>query len=758
MSGRGFLRRVERRVYGWVRREPPRTRLHRTAFWLLIVYLLLGPLRLVPTGAGTLFRVISFFVLSALLVCCVPLFWRWVVARALWKVRNRLVVTYLLMGLAPVLLLVTLGLIAAYVFAGEFASFAAVAEIDKELAHIAAENRGLAVHIAHTVAADPSLTRLNLPELDDADVERERAGMQVAAFADGRALTILNPQPDATPMPSANGRNDARPKGAPALQAPGWVKSGFRGMVFEGDWLYLRAVDARTIDGHTVVVVSSLPLRRDNLDEIAKGLGTVAIFPHVGLDDDDAQVVGPVGPDDASADGGQKEGVKIQIGGEPAGGSGVRINHQDPAELARRNITIRGGKLPPPQHFFDWKVQFFAPFQTRMWSTGQEHSAIINVESRPSLLYQRLVISSLKIAVVIEEMLIVIGLLFGLLELVAFLMGMRLNQTITRSIRDLYTATQQVDSGNFAHRIAVTRKDQLAALSLSFNEMTASLEGLLEEQREKERLQNELAIAQEVQANLFPQGDIRLPMLELHGVCRPARTVSGDYYDFLLFGSTSLGIALGDISGKGISAALLMATLHSAVRAYRFAGEELVTIGTQASDSTTLSKTHEDVEEIDCGELFESPARVLALLNRHLYRSTQPEKYATLFLAFYDGLTSKLTYSNGGQLPPILLRPDGSTARLDCGGTVVGLLEGMSYEQGTVILKSGDILVAYSDGVTEPENEFGDFGEERLLELVRRHQHLSLAGISEQVMQALRSWIGVEEQPDDITLVLARQL
>jgi sigma-B regulation protein RsbU (phosphoserine phosphatase) len=144
------------------------------------------------------------------------------------------------------------------------------------------------------------------------------------------------------------------------------------------------------------------------------------------------------------------------------------------------------------------------------------------------------------------------------------------------------------------------------------------------------------------------------------------------------------------------------------------------------------------------------------MLNRHLYRSTQPEKYATLFLGHYDGDTRQLTYSNGGQLPPLVLHGDGRITRLDCGGTVVGLLDNMTYKQETVTLKVGDILVAYSDGVTEPENEFGEFGEERLMEIVHRNRHQSLHVICDQVMQALRNWIGGQEQPDDITLVLAR--
>jgi sigma-B regulation protein RsbU (phosphoserine phosphatase) len=356
---------------------------------------------------------------------------------------------------------------------------------------------------------------------------------------------------------------------------------------------------------------------------------------------------------------------------------------------------------------------------------------------------------------IIRDLLIGIGIVFGVLELLAFLAAVRLNQTITRSVHDLYEATVAIDGGNFDHRINVKRRDQLGALGRSFNSMAASLERLLIEQREKERMQNELIIAQEVQANLFPHDRVALPMLELHGVCLPARTVSGDYYDFLLFGETGLGFALGDISGKGISAALLMATLHSAVRAYRFAGEELIVDGKAAllDPGTRAVGQH----EVECGELFEQPAKMLALLNRHLYRSTQPEKYATLFLAHYEGISRRLVYSNGGHLPPLLLRANDTVTRLDQGGCVVGLLDKLDWEQGIEHLGAGDILIAYSDGVTEPENDFGEFGEARLLEVVRRHRHLSLEAISEQVVQTLRTWIGAQEQPDDITLVLARQ-
>jgi sigma-B regulation protein RsbU (phosphoserine phosphatase) len=449
-------------------------------------------------------------------------------------------------------------------------------------------------------------------------------------------------------------------------------------------------------------------------------------------------------------------GLHGHIGHSTSKGVHIQFNGAAPGQ-EHSTGTISGGQLAAPLHFFDVTVSFVAPLQSTIWTTGKEHDAFIHVDSRPSLLYQRLFITSIEVATVVQDVLIGIAIFFGVLELIAFVMAIRLNRTITRSVGELYTATQAVDDGDFSHRIEVTRHDQLAALSNSFNEMTASLEELLEEQREKERLQNELEIAHEVQANLFPRGNVALPMLELHGVCRPARSVSGDYYDFLVFGPSTLALALGDISGKGISAALLMATLHSAVRAYQFAGEELITVGTNAMLSPSFQTVQNGIQEINCGEIFESPGRVLALLNRHLYRSTQPEKYATLFLAHYEGSQNRLTYSNGGQLPPFVLRGDHSVTRLDRGGTVVGLMDGMSYDEGTVHLKSGDILIAYSDGVTEPENEFGDFGEERLIEVVGRNRHLPLSAISDLVMQALRSWIGTQEQPDDITLVLARQ-
>jgi len=488
-------------------------------------------------------------------------------------------------------------------------------------------------------------------------------------------------------------------------------------MVLDDQKLYLVAIDQRQVEGKGLLtVVSAMRVNNEFMDVVARDLG------------------------------------RVRLSGMVAG----RKPNVDP-----ESVSVYGGTQPPAERLGDLLVTFVSTLQAHAWDTNSVENIPVQVHSRPSLLYRQLFGSSLGgiMTSIIRYGLITLCIVFGLVETLALTMALRLSGTITGSVHELYIATQHVDRGDLGHRILPSyssKKDQLGELALSFNSMTGSLERLLVEQHEKERLQSELAIAQEVQANLFPRQMMDLPTLELHGICRPARTVSGDYYDFLVFhrpnapdgepGSESgVGIALGDISGKGISAALLMATLHSAVRAYRFAGEDLHYSGTATP-------------ALNDGKVFESPGRILGLLNRHLYRTTQDAKYATLFLAHYDADKAELTYANAGHLPPMLLSTDGTVRRLGCGGTVVGLMDGMRYEQETVRMQKGDLLIDFSDGITEPENAYGEFGEERLMDVVKKYRDQPLHMISAQVMQALGGWIGAEEQPDDITLVLARQL
>jgi sigma-B regulation protein RsbU (phosphoserine phosphatase) len=387
-----------------------------------------------------------------------------------------------------------------------------------------------------------------------------------------------------------------------------------------------------------------------------------------------------------------------------------------------------------------------------MSGPGPPAGALASVRTRPSVLYTHLFAALGDLARGVEYILLGILIFFAVIELVALIIGTRMTRTVTGAVAQLYDATKHVDHGDFSHRIPVKSADQLSQLSLSFNSMTESIEKLILEQKEKQRLEGELAIAQEVQAQLFPRQVTELESLEVHGFCRPARTVSGDYYDFLTASSHKLILAVGDISGKGISAALLMATIHSAVRAYSVESlpqmREPVAVGAVAGTGRIMAAWPEGIEV--------SPGALLGLLNHQLYESTPPEKYATLFLGIYDGRYHKLTYSNGGHLPPILIGRDGAVRRLEAGGTVIGLFDNMVYDEGAVEMHPGEIFLAYSDGVTEPENDFGEFGEERLIDLVSANRHLPLLQISQAVTSAVDDWIGDHEQPDDITLVLAR--
>jgi sigma-B regulation protein RsbU (phosphoserine phosphatase) len=718
-AGRRWLERMLR----------PATKLGKVTWYSFVLWLALWPLVYLHGGAGGVFQLLRFVLIWVFVCAGLPLLVRVVRDRLLWRLSNRLVVNYLLIGLSPFVLLTILFALIGYMSAGQFAIFAATQVLDREVNRLASENNSFVLHAAHDIgrAGDSKKDLVFMPEPESVGGERH-ANRTVNIFVNHSPVSM-----EGTGLTSDPTIKDS----------PDWFHGPAQGLYDDHGQIYLRAVDSAEINGRVVTAITSEPLDQTVLAKTGEGLGRVTLAS------------GVVHEGNASDKKAPKGGINVDL----SDGQGVKVTGTNSdGVVSESNLSQNaksGGNLPAPAGFYDVNVTFLTPLAVKDWTHGDALTTTMSVSSRPSVLYSRLFSSSLLFGTIIRFALITIAVIFAIIELIALVMAQRLNRTITKNISNLYQATLRVDAGDLTHQIEVKSSDQLAELSRSFNRMTASLKRLLAEQKENERLQNELAIAQEVQANLFPQGNFKLPGLEVHGVCQPARTVSGDYYDFLLFGETGMGLALGDISGKGISAALLMATLHSAVRAYRYAAEELIYAemiqAALKAPGVTLNG------KFDYAELFESPGKVLTLLNRHLYRSTQPEKYATLFLGHYDGVRSRLTYSNGGQLPPLVLHATGKVTRLDCGGTVVGLLDAMEYEEGSVDLAAGDIVIAYSDGVTEPENEFGDFGEERLVEIVRRHQHQPLQAISDQVMTALVDWIGAQEQPDDITLVLARQ-
>jgi sigma-B regulation protein RsbU (phosphoserine phosphatase) len=324
------------------------------------------------------------------------------------------------------------------------------------------------------------------------------------------------------------------------------------------------------------------------------------------------------------------------------------------------------------------------------------------------------------------DILIIAAIIFLALEIAAFATGTVLTRTITRWVADLYDATLHVRRGDFSHRVRVTKRDQLGALGESFNDMTSSISELIEGERERQRLENEVAIAHEVQQQLFPRVLPAVPGLDLAAICRPARGVSGDYYDFIQLGPARVAIALADISGKGIFAALLMASLQAALRS-------IAALDDQCNTADLVSR-----------------------LNGHLFRNTSDDRYATLFYAIYDGDAKTLTYTNAGHPAPFFLC-DGSVQSLDEGGTVLGLFEDPAYQQRTIHISHGSLLVVFSDGLVEPESVYGDeFGIGRLKAETLRQRGLQPPLLAESLIDAAERWSGTAEQADDMTVVIAR--
>jgi serine phosphatase RsbU (regulator of sigma subunit) len=264
---------------------------------------------------------------------------------------------------------------------------------------------------------------------------------------------------------------------------------------------------------------------------------------------------------------------------------------------------------------------------------------------------------------------------------------------------------------------------------VSFDEVTHAVEAqrrAIAEKLESERhAAQELEIAKQVQARLFPQTLAPLKTLEYAGICHQARQVGGDYYDFLDLGSERLGLVIGDISGKGIAAALLMANLQANLRS-------------------------------QCAIALDQPQRLLCSVNQLFCENTTNGAFATLFFAEYDDAARRLRYVNCGHLPALLLRHDDTLDRLESTATILGAFKKWECELGESQLFPGDTLVLYTDGITESFNDGGEeFGEERLVEALRRDRALSSQDLLTGVVDEVRHF-SPHEQHDDITLIIAK--
>ena len=395
---------------------------------------------------------------------------------------------------------------------------------------------------------------------------------------------------------------------------------------------------------------------------------------------------------------------------------------------------IPNSHIPPPSSLLDIQFNWGFPVSIPFWDTPKEEERqLLAVTTRPAAVLGIIFGQEGNWSEIALVGFIAVMILFLVVELFSLVAGVQLTRSITGAVHEIYQGTQHIKEGDFSYRIPVNGSDQLAELATSFNGMTENLGRLIVVAKEKERLESELAIAREVQNQLFPKDVPSSRTLELRGVCCPARMVSGDYYDFVALSDHEIAFAIGDVAGKGISAALLMATIQSTMR-------------------TQLSA----MDGAGAGSL--STARLVSNLNRQLYATTAPEKYATFYFALYEEPTHSLKYTNAGHLAPILLR-NGDAHCLGSTGTVVGAFPFARYEERSIPLDHGDIVVAYTDGVVEPENAYGEmFGEERLKDLLLKYSKADSSEIIARTMEAVNEWTGTSELQDDMTMVVARRV
>jgi len=607
---------------------------------------------------------------------------RWARKRLLWSLRNRLVIAYLFIAVVPVLLLLTMAGLGAYLLYWQLGSYVLYTDMQERLERLSQVAATMATSFAIESASGHRAAALALPE--------DRPSYLMAAMTELPGLKIESGM------------------GEDLLLGPdGSAQKGFSGLVLNGDALTMRAVVARAVPSGRLVVSASVPITPELIDTLAPELGPIQL-----------DVRRP-----------RNSGLNQQVS--------TPITPQGYARV--QQIATRGRSIPRAVNPFDKLITGIVVLdvldQDRKPVEGESSRVFASFSTRPSLLNRRLFGPLGELGGAAATALLVIGAVFLLIEFASLMTGIVLTRTITTAVDDLYRATQHVQAGDLSFRVRVPHRDQLAALGDSFNSMMQSVSTLIEEQRQRQRLENELSIAHEVQQQLFPHTLPELPGIELEAVCRPARVVSGDYYDFIRITPTHLAIALADISGKGISAALLMASLQAALRSDVLRYRE----GQPGYNPSPLNT-----------------AEIVSHLNRHLYRNTSDERYATLFFGVYDTQTRRLNYTNAGHPPPIHI--SGSrVARLETGGMVVGLFNDVPFAQGTIEINPGGVLIAYSDGLIEPENVYGEeFGTERLINLAKSNQDESPQAIADVLMRATEEWSGSPEQADDMTVIVAR--
>jgi sigma-B regulation protein RsbU (phosphoserine phosphatase) len=612
----------------------------------------------------------------------------------LWRVSRKLTVSYIFIGFVPVLLIIVFFLVSGMLLFFNVASYMTRSQFDAVIdqTRFVAESSAFAVQRSRTAAETAAVLSAR-----QAAAAVRYPGASIALVPASRRCGTARGSSPLTAVPVTAGPWTHVP--APST-LPDWIEcSGRAGLIAYQAAEQTRVVARAVVwsDGSDHAVVVDVPLDEAFARELLERTDIV-------LDEITAETAG---------DG------DFELGSTAVGAANIDIA-SDPGSL--RWVTF--------VDYIDWK-------------TGATPMSGLRVNFRMSLrdIYRRISVTSVRqinnrdFSQWLLIVLAVIGVLFLIIQAVAFSMGLALARSITGSVHELFAGTERVRRGDFTGRIAIRSRDQLGDLSDSFNSMTTSIEDLLQQKAEKERLEQELRIARSIQMSLLPQGPMTMPGLTLTAHCEPAREVGGDYYDFLPIDEHTIGILIADVSGKGTSAALYMAELKGVV--------------------LSLSQRHTSPRDL----LIEADG----IISRHLDKAS----FITISYVVIDLRAGALRYARAGHCPliyvpgpyassrtPRLLAPDGLVLglQIDEGRTFSRLLE-----EVTLSLGPGDLFLLYTDGISEAMNVDGEcFGDARLAALVGEHADLPSDELRERILRDIGTFAGEAPQHDDMTMVLLR--
>jgi sigma-B regulation protein RsbU (phosphoserine phosphatase) len=647
--------------------------------------------------------------------------------RLLWRVRRKLILSYIFIGFVPALLIVAFFAVSGLMLIFNVGSYL----VRSGLADVTEEAR----FIAETTVRD--LERDGRVDAASETLTEELNGL-TARYADGGIALVPTAVYSATDAASgataaAAGRSTAgvRPLAVgrwahvePPTVLPAWVThSGYAGifaasmgppvpderssglLLGEDILLVIRAVALPSTPSPRYAVVVDIPVT-----ELLKARLQEATSVKLG----EVSVVRSAGDKPALPMPGRWQGSLVAA-------------KSAAASAAPQGQSQQGRRV------------WVALFEYTDWTSGWLGEATMSIEVNIADIYDRISAGQVRggasLGQVFIVVLVVLAILFLIIEFAALVMGLMLAKSITGSVHQLFAGTERARQGDFGYKIAVVARDQLGELAESFNQMTGSIEDLMRQAEEKRRLEEELRIARSIQMSLLPQGQLSIPGFSTTALCVPAREVGGDYYDLLPLGDGRYGLLIADVSGKGTSAAFYMAELKGLM--------------------LSLSRIHR------------SPRELLINANRIISDHLDSRSFITMIYAVVDVATRTMTYARAGHTPLIMRSANGdghpSVQVLVPDGMVLGvridhgeMFERLLVEQ-SLSLGHGDLLLFFTDGISEAMNADSDcFGESRLARLVEEHGDLPPDELRERILREIQAFVGDAPQHDDMTMILLK--